>query len=99
MAKADFVKRNFYDVWLPVLSPSTALVKEAMQALDPQAWRRFTRQYKTEMRHSDAARTLDLLAALSKSTNLSVGCYCPDESRCHRSILRELLFERGAIIA
>jgi uncharacterized protein YeaO (DUF488 family) len=99
VAKAEFAKRNFYDVWLPVLSPSAPLVKEAMQARDPPAWRRFVRRYKTEMRESDAAHTLDLLAALSRSTNLSVGCYCDDESRCHRGILRELLHERGAIIA
>jgi uncharacterized protein YeaO (DUF488 family) len=100
--KADFAKRNFYDVWLPHLSPSEPLLKEAMTAHDPQAknparaWKTFERKFRAEMKHPDASRLLDLLAALSHQTNFSIGCYCEDESRCHRSILRKLLAERGA---
>jgi len=97
--KNDFASRDFYDVWLPALSPSAKLVAEAKSASDSAAWRTFGRKFRSEMRQPDAARLLDLLAALSQYTHLSVGCYCPDESRCHRSILRELLVERGARIS
>lgn len=94
--KAEFASRDFYDVWLPLLSPSAELVAEAQSAADAAAWRGFVRKFRTEMARPDAARTLDLLAAMSHRSNLSVGCYCQDESRCHRSVLRELLAERGA---
>jgi uncharacterized protein YeaO (DUF488 family) len=94
--KADYAARDFYDVWLPLLSPSATLVAQAKSALDSAGWRRFRRKFRTEMSQPDAARILDLLAALSHHTNLSVGCYCEDPTRCHRSVLTELLVERGA---
>ena len=97
--KAEFASRNFYDVWYPVLSPSADLVAQAQAAKDPKAWRAFERQFRAEMAQPDASRTLDLLAAFSHQTNFSLGCYCEDESHCHRSILRALLAERGADIA
>ena len=96
--KAEFASRDFYDVWLPLLSPSAELVKEALGAEDAASWRVFVRKFRKEMEQPDAARTLDLLAALSHSSNLAVGCYCEDEAHCHRSVLRELLVERGAAI-
>jgi uncharacterized protein YeaO (DUF488 family) len=96
--KSEFARRDFYDVWLPILSPTSALVDAARSARDAAAWRRFVRKYRSEMNASDASRTLDLLAAMSASADFSVGCYCADEARCHRSILRELLLERGAKI-
>lgn len=96
--RSEFARRDFYDVWLPLLAPSAALVKEALAAEDAADWQRFVRKYRAEMGKPDAARTLDLLAALSHSSNLSVGCYCQDESRCHRSVLRALLQERGAAV-
>ena len=98
VAKSDYASRNFYDVWLPVLSPSPPLVIAALNARDAGTWRSFARKFTAEMKSPDAARTLDLLAALSRSTNFSVGCYCEDESHCHRSVLRELLTERGATV-
>ena len=94
--KAEFASRDFYDVWLPDLAPSEALVKQARQAADAAAWRAFERRYRAELKRPEAARLLDLLAALSQSGDLSVGCYCEDEARCHRSVLRELLREHGA---
>lgn len=97
--KADFAKRDFYDVWLPNLAPSEALVKQALGARDERAWKIFVRRYRTEMKQPDTSRVLDLLAAFSHGTSFSVGCYCADESRCHRSILRELLAARGADLA
>jgi uncharacterized protein YeaO (DUF488 family) len=98
--KSDYGKRNFYDVWLPTLAPSSALVKQAMSAAadDSRAWRQFVRQYRAEMKAPEARHLLDTLSALSHQTNFSVGCYCADESRCHRSVLRELLRERGAAL-
>ena len=94
--KKDFSRRDFYDVWLPILSPTSALVDAARSAGDAAAWRRFVRKYRSEMNAPDASRTLDLLAAMSHSADFSVGCYCADEARCPRSVLRELLLERGA---
>ena len=94
--KAEHASRDFYDAWLPELAPSEELVKEAQQAVDERAWRAFERRYRAEMKRPEASRLLDLLAALSHQTNLSVGCYCEDESHCHRSVLRELLCEHGA---
>ena len=94
--KSQFAKRDFYDLWLPALSPSAALVAVAQRSGDPRSWRTFTRKFRAEMNKPDAARLLDLLAALSHQTDFSVGCYCQDEERCHRSILKALLAERGA---
>jgi len=96
--KAEHASRDFYDVWLPDLAPSEELVKEALHAVDEPAWNRFVRRYRAEMKRPEAVRLLTLLAALSHQTNLAVGCYCADETRCHRSVLRELLLERGAEI-
>ena len=97
--KRDFARRDFYDVWLPNLAPSERLVKAALHARDERAWRAFVRGYRAEMKRPEAAHLLELLAALSRRADFAVGCYCEDERRCHRSILRELLSERGARIA
>jgi len=99
VSKSDYAKGNWYDVWHPDLAPSAEVV--AMARADPsvKGFAAFTRAYLREMREPSPARTLDLLAALSHSTNFSVGCYCEDESRCHRSLLRELLVQRGARVA
>jgi uncharacterized protein YeaO (DUF488 family) len=94
--KPDFARLNYYDVWFPNLSPSAELVQEALGAADQRQWAAFGRKFRHEMNAPDRSRELDVLAALSHHTNLSLGCYCEDESRCHRSILRELLAERGA---
>lgn len=94
--KERYSTENWYDVWLPNLAPSAELVKEAQGAESPREWESFKSKYRTEMAKPDAAKVLDLLAALSHQTNLSVGCYCENEDRCHRSVLRELLVERGA---
>jgi uncharacterized protein YeaO (DUF488 family) len=96
ISKSDFARLDYYDVWFPNLSPSAELVKEALRAVDERAWSAFTRKFRREMNAPDRSRELDVLAALSHHTNLSLGCYCDDESRCHRSVLRELLVERGA---
>ena len=97
--KTQWASRDFYDVWLPEAAPSELLVKAGRSADSGAGWRRFARRYRAEMKQPDASRVLDLLAALSRQTSLSVGCYCADESRCHRSVLRELLAERGAHFA
>jgi uncharacterized protein YeaO (DUF488 family) len=94
--KSDFARLNYYDVWFPNLSPSAELVREALTADNERAWAAFCRRFCREMSAPDRSRELDVLAALSHHTNLSLGCYCYDESRCHRSVLRELLQERGA---
>jgi len=94
--KKDYSARNFYDVWLPTLAPSAATVKFAQQAQSARDWAQFRKRYRAEMARPDSRATLDLLAALSHASDFSVGCYCEDESRCHRSVLRELLEERGA---
>lgn len=94
--KSDYARKNFYDIWLPNLSPSPELMKEGKSAQDDRSWALFRRKFRAEMSRPEASRVLDLLAALSRQTQLSVGCYCEDEKRCHRSILRELLEERGA---
>ena len=96
--KTQFAEQNYYDVWFPTLSPSAELVKVALQAADPKAWASFERRFRAEMKGRDAASALDLLAALSHRTNFSVGCYCENEDRCHRSVLRKLLTERGATL-
>ena len=97
--KTRFSKDNWYDVWLPNLSPSAALLG-AMQATldDPKTWVRFTKRYESEMARPDASRLLDTLAALSHHSNFSVGCYCENEQRCHRTILRRILEKHGAKI-
>jgi uncharacterized protein YeaO (DUF488 family) len=97
--KAEYSSRDFYDAWLPELAPSERLVRQASRATTGPSWRAFARRYRAEMRKPAAARLLALLAALSRETALSVGCYCEDESRCHRSVLRELLLEHGARLA
>ena len=97
--KSQFASRDFYDVWLPNLAPSESLVQAALRAKDERAWGAFTKRYRAEMNRPDARRILDLLAALSHSSAFSVGCYCQDERRCHRSVLRELLAERNARLA
>jgi uncharacterized protein YeaO (DUF488 family) len=97
--KSEFAKRDFYDVWLPALSPSQKLVSFALSASNARAWKTFERKFRAEMKEPDASRLLDFLAALSHQTELSLGCYCEEEDRCHRSILRALLTERGADVA
>jgi uncharacterized protein YeaO (DUF488 family) len=97
--RAEHSSRDFYDAWLPELAPSAALVKAAQSDRNDRSWSRFEKRYRAEMKRPEAGRLLDLLAMLSHSTNLSVGCYCEDEYRCHRSILRDLLAEHGARIA
>jgi uncharacterized protein YeaO (DUF488 family) len=98
--KSDYAKRNFYDVWLPDLAPNQKWVSWALsQPWTDARWKKYARNYRREMRAPQAERLIALLAALSHSTNLSIGCYCEDESRCHRSLLRELLAERGAKLA
>jgi uncharacterized protein YeaO (DUF488 family) len=98
--KAEFAARNFYDVWLPDLAPSEELLKLGQaSAGDAEHWGSFVKRYRTEMSRPEKIRLLDLLAGLSRQTAFSVGCYCADESRCHRSVLRELLAARGARFA
>ena len=97
--KSEFASRDFYDVWLPNLAPSESLLKAALGAQDERSWRTFAKRYRAEMNRPEARRILDLLAALSHESHFSIGCYCQDERRCHRSALRELLAERNARLA
>lgn len=94
--KAGFSSGNWYDVWYPNLAPSAQTMKLGQAAETPAQWRAFTRKYRAEMATPENARNLELLAALSHRSDFSVGCYCEDESHCHRSVLRELLQEKGA---
>ena len=94
--KKDFARRDFYDVWYPVLAPSLESMKLGLAAHTEKQWKAFARRYRAEMARPDASQSLDVLAALSHHANFSVGCYCEDESRCHRSLLRELLLARKA---
>jgi uncharacterized protein YeaO (DUF488 family) len=94
--KAEFATRNYYDTWLPILAPSEALMKAGQAAETETQWKAFVRAFKAELARPEAQHTLALLAALSKTTDLSVGCYCEDEARCHRSVLRTVLAEAGA---
>ena len=94
--KSEHASQNWYDVWLPELAPSAALVKAGRSAATEREWTSFAKKYRAEMAAPERSRLLDLLAALSRHSNFSVGCYCADEARCHRSVLRELLRERGA---
>ncbi|HEY2093822.1 MAG TPA: DUF488 family protein [Thermoanaerobaculia bacterium] len=90
---------NWYDVWLPQLSPSAELVKQAQAATTPKQWAAFAKKYRSEMAQPDNARLIALLASMSHETNFAAGCYCVDESHCHRSVLREILRENGAKLA
>ncbi len=94
--KTQYASQNWYDVWFPNLAPSAELLKLGQSAKTEGGWNTFLRKYRAEMADPDKSRTLDLLASLSHQTSFSVGCYCADERRCHRSILRALLLERGA---
>jgi uncharacterized protein YeaO (DUF488 family) len=94
--KAEFAKRDYYDLWLPDLAPTQELVAFAQRSQDERSWNTFRRKFRAEMNKPEAARVLDLLAAFSGQTSFSLGCYCENEERCHRSVLRELLAERGA---
>ena len=96
--KAKFASENWYDVWFPTLAPSVPTMHAAQKATTDYEWNAFKKKYRSEMSKADASRALDVLAALSHHANFSVGCYCEDEARCHRSVLRELLAERGAAL-
>ena len=96
--KGEFASRNYFDVWLPNLAPSAALMTAGRNAATEAEWHHFAKAYRREMNEPDASRVLDLLAALSHTAAFAVGCYCDDERHCHRGILRELLSERGAVI-
>lgn len=97
--KAALAAQDWYDVWYPNLAPSAGLVKTAQAARTDAEWAAFARKYRAEMAAPDHAHALELLAALSQHADFSVGCYCEDESRCHRSVLRELLVDKGAKLA
>ena len=94
--KSEFSSQDWYDVWFPNLAPSAETVKLAQQAATPREWQAFLKKYRAEMATPENSRTLDVLAALSRHANFSVGCYCEDEAHCHRSILRALIAEKGA---
>jgi uncharacterized protein YeaO (DUF488 family) len=94
--KTEYASKNFYDVWLPTLAPSPDTVKQALAARSERDWSRFVKKYRSEMGGTQETAALNLLAALSHHADFSVGCYCADESRCHRSVLRALLLERRA---
>ena len=97
--KNQHAAQNFYDVWMPELAPSAALVKRGQSSGTDRDWSTFVKQYKREMAAPDRVHLLRLLAALSSTTDFSVGCYCAEETRCHRSVLRALLAEQGAVLA
>jgi uncharacterized protein YeaO (DUF488 family) len=94
--KSEFSSGNWYDVWFPLLAPSVETMKLGQAAETPAQWTAFVRKYRSEMSEPAASHTLDVLAALSKTSDFSVGCYCEDEAHCHRSVLRALLTDRGA---
>ena len=94
--KEDYARLDFYDVWFPTLSPSPETLKIGLEAANDRAWAGFIKRFRSEMSKSEASAALNLLATLSHHTDFSIGCYCEDESHCHRSVLRELLLERGA---
>lgn len=94
--KSEFAMQDWYDVWYPNLAPSVETMKLGLSATTPAQWKSFAKKYRAEMARPENARTLDVLAALSLHADFSVGCYCEDEARCHRSVLRALLEERGA---
>ena len=95
--KSEFAKRDFYDIWLPNLSPREESMKEGKSASDEKSWSLFKKKFRSQVNEGETGKILDLLAALSHPTHFSLGCYCEDENRCHRSVLKELLAERGAI--
>ena len=97
--KSEFARRDFYDTWLPNLSPSAELMAEGQAAQTDKEWAAFKRKFHAQMKEPEASHLLDLLSAMSHQTSFSLGCYCEDESHCHRSVLRELLTQRGAEIA
>jgi uncharacterized protein YeaO (DUF488 family) len=96
--KAQFAAQNWYDVWYPNLAPSVETMKRGQAAQTPAQWQAFIKKYRAEMNAPENARTIELLAALSRTSNFSVGCYCEDEAHCHRSALRALFKEAGAKI-
>jgi len=96
--KTEFASQNWYDVWYPNLAPSVETMKLGQQVENDAQWNAFAKRFRSEMKEPDAAHTLELLARLSHGASFSMGCYCQDESRCHRSILRELLIENGAVL-
>ncbi len=96
--KAEFASRDWYDVWFPNLAPTLETMKLGQAAATPAQWAAFKKKYRSEMAKPEAVHAIDLLAALSHRADFSVGCYCEDERHCHRSVLRELLAERGAAI-
>lgn len=96
--KTEFATQDWYDAWLPNLAPSAETMKLGQAATTPGDWAAFTKKYRREMAEPDADHLLDALAALSQGANFSVGCYCEDESHCHRSVLRELLLAKGAAV-
>src|SRR4051794_9550416 len=96
--KSEFSNGNWYDVWYPVLAPSAELMKTAFTAETEKQWAAFFRKFRSEMNSPAASQSLDVLAVLSAQSNFSVGCYCEDESHCHRSQLRALLLARGAVV-
>jgi uncharacterized protein YeaO (DUF488 family) len=93
--KGDFASKNWYDVWFPTLAPSLGTMKLAQEARTPAQWATFVKRYLSEMARPDANHAVELLAKLSHHTNFSVGCYCENEARCHRPILRRLLIAKG----
>jgi uncharacterized protein YeaO (DUF488 family) len=95
--KTKFASQNWYDVWFPNLAPSLETMKLGLAAETPAQWTKFIKKYRAEMAVPENSRTIDLLAALSRHSNFSIGCYCEDQSRCHRSVLRQLLADRGAL--
>ena len=97
--KTEFGKQNWYDVWFPNLAPTVETMKLGLQARDARGWAAFSRKYRAEMARPEAKHNLALLATLSHSADFSVGCYCDDERRCHRSILKQLLIDHGAKLA
>jgi len=97
--KTAFAQQDWYDVWYPNLAPSVETLKLGQGAVDERGFAAFARRFRQEMSEPDASRSLDLLATLSRHANFALGCYCEDESRCHRGVLRALLLERGATIA
>jgi len=97
--KAEFASQNWYDVWFPNLAPSVETMKQAQAAESPAQWSAFVKKYRAEMALPEHAHALALLATLSHQSNFSVGCYCEDEAHCHRSVLRQLLLEKGALLA
>jgi uncharacterized protein YeaO (DUF488 family) len=96
--KSQYASGNWYDVWLPNLSPSVDLVRSALRVEDDKQWRAFARRFTAELKRPNQSHVLDTLASLSHTADFSIGCYCEDEQRCHRSILRSELEKRGARI-